>query len=204
MADLFMANLNKIFESINSTIRLATEFGNEEQQDIKPYAQLAEKLVAIEVKYNAHKKGLQESTGEVTPEEFERRYHANAVTGKSSVKNLKRYKEFVAQAKLVLNPSDNTSSNEQVIDEDLQVEETICDIDPITKRPLQVPVRNKSCKHIYEKSAIETLIKNNPRTRCPVMGCAAKQYVNLGDLVEDKMLQHRLRLQRQRMEEEDD
>lgn len=43
-----------------------------EQQEIAIYSKLAEKLVAIEVKYNTHKKALQESTNEVTLEEFDR------------------------------------------------------------------------------------------------------------------------------------
>ncbi|EDS32716.1 quijote [Culex quinquefasciatus] len=198
MADMFGANLEKVFESINSTIRLAAEFGAPEQQEIAIYSKLAEKLVAIEVKYNTHKKALQESTNEVTLEEFDRRYQSNTTTGKTNVKQLKRYKDFIGQAKMFLKADQEGGPSG---DDDLQVEDTICDIDPITKRPLEIPVRNKKCNHVYEKRSIEELIRNNPRTRCPVMGCAANEYVSLGDLQEDKMLQHKLRLQRQNEQE---
>lgn len=189
-----------------------------EQQEIAIYSKLAEKLVAIEVKYNTHKKALQESTNEVTLEEFDRvsyfktklfemnlkilnslqRYQSNTTTGKTNVKQLKRYKDFIGQAKMFLKADQEGGPSG---DDDLQVEDTICDIDPITKRPLEIPVRNKKCNHVYEKRSIEELIRNNPRTRCPVMGCAANEYVSLGDLQEDKMLQHKLRLQRQNEQE---
>ncbi|XP_058833661.1 E3 SUMO-protein ligase NSE2-like [Topomyia yanbarensis] len=195
MADMFNPNLEKIFESVNSTIRLASEFGDPEQQNIKPYAALAEKLVGVEAKFNIHNKALRECMNEITLEEFDRRYQSNISASKSNVKALKRYKDFIAQAKMLLSDNDD---NAQDVDEDLQVEDTICDIDPITKRPLEIPVRNKKCNHVYEKASIEMLIKNNPRTRCPVMGCAANQYVTLTDLEEDKMLQHKLMLQRRR------
>ncbi|XP_053688691.1 uncharacterized protein LOC128737939 [Sabethes cyaneus] len=201
MADMFSANLDKIFESINSTIRLVVEFGDADQKNIKPYAELAEQLISLEVKYNMHNKALKESSSEVTLEEFDRRYQSNITTNKSNVKNLKRYKDFIGQTKLLLTHDDGGPNPSQSYDEELVVEETICDIDPITKRPLEIPVRNQKCNHVYEKSAIESLIKNNPRTRCPVMGCAAGQYVTLADLVEDKKLQHNLMLQRrQRMD----
>ncbi|XP_055538261.1 E3 SUMO-protein ligase NSE2-like [Wyeomyia smithii] len=196
MADMFNANLEKIFESINSTIRLAAEFGDTDQKNIKPYAELAEQLVGLTVKYNMHSKALQESSGEVTLEEFDRRYQSNITASKSNIKNLKRYKDFISQAKLLLTGDDSGPSPNQQYDEDLEVEAAISEIDPITKRPLEIPVRNQKCNHVYEKSSIESLIKNNARTRCPVMGCAASQYVTLADLVEDKMLQHKLMLQR--------
>lgn len=195
---MFNANLEKIFESINSTIRLAAEFGDTDQKNIKPYAELAEQLVSLESKYNSYNKALQESSGEVTLEEFDRRYQSKIAPSKSNVKSLKRYKDFISQAKLLLTDDEGGSSTNQPYDDDLEVEETICDIDPITKRPLEIPVRNRKCNHVYEKSSIESLIKNNARTRCPVMGCAASQYVTFADLVEDKMLQHKLILQRRK------
>ncbi|XP_055629954.1 E3 SUMO-protein ligase NSE2-like [Toxorhynchites rutilus septentrionalis] len=196
MTDMFAANLEKIFESILSTIRVVSEFGAIEQHNFKIYGNLAEKLIATEIQFNAHRKALQESSGEVTPEEFERRYEANAAPSKTNIKNLKRYKDFMAQTKMLLTLAEDQRNGTEMVDDDLHVEETICDIDPITKRPLEIPVRNKICNHVYEKSSIEALLKNNPRTRCPVMGCAANQFVTLTDLAEDRMLQHKLKLQR--------
>lgn len=115
------------------------------------------------------------------------------------MKQLKRYKEFIAHTASILDvdglPGGPSVHSE---DEEMQMEEAIQDMDPITKRPLEVPVRNKLCKHVYEKSSIEQLIRTNPRTRCPVMGCAAMQYVTLADLQEDEKLRQALMLQRQR------
>ena len=47
-------------------------------------------------------------------------------------------------------------------------------IDPITKKEIVDPVRNKKCKHIYEKSTMNHMIdrarENNKPVRCPYMG----------------------------------
>lgn len=194
MADMFSNNLDKIFESINSTMRIANEYGTAGQQNSKIYGTIAEKLIGIEQNFNKHNKALQESSKEVTLEEFDRRYQSTLNTGKSNVKQLKRYKDFMANARSILRVQ-NEDENDSRSDEDeemVQIDEAITDMDPITKRPLEVPVRNTRCKHVYEKSAIEQMIKTNPRTRCPVMGCPADQYITLQDLKEDKLLRQRL------------
>ncbi|XP_065086286.1 uncharacterized protein LOC135708209 [Ochlerotatus camptorhynchus] len=199
MADMFSNNLDKIFESINSTMRIANEYGTPEQQNIKVYSALTEKLVEIEQNFNKHNKALQESSKEITLEEFDRRYQSSLTAGKSNVKQLKRYKDYIAHARSILSSQDQDDSNDSRSDEDeemVQMDEAIIDTDPITKRPLEVPVRNIRCNHVYEKSAIEQMIKTNPRTRCPVMGCAAAQFVTLADLQEDEKLRQKLKMQR--------
>ncbi|XP_062553604.1 E3 SUMO-protein ligase NSE2-like [Armigeres subalbatus] len=199
MADMFGNNMDKIFESISNTARLANEYGSSDQKNIKVYGALAEKLVAIEQKFNGHKKALQESSKEITLDEFDRRYKSSLPAGKSNVKQLKRYKEFITHTGSILQidilpPSSGRAHSD---DEEMEMEEVIQNLDPITKRPLEVPVRNKLCKHVYEKSAIEEMVRTNPRTRCPAMGCAADQFVTLAHLEEDENLRRKLMLQRE-------
>lgn len=46
-----------------------------------------------------------------------------------------------------------------------QAAEIIPELDPMTKQPLQNPVRNKKCKHIYGKESVIQSLQQNPRLR---------------------------------------
>ena len=62
-------------------------------------------------------------------------------------------------------------------------------IDPITKKQIVEPVRNKKCNHIYEKSTIYSMIdmarENSKTVRCPYIGCNQRDF-RKNDLVKDK------------------
>ena len=62
-------------------------------------------------------------------------------------------------------------------------------IDPITKKQIVEPVRNKKCNHIYEKSTIYSMIElareNSKPVKCPYMGCNCRDFKKT-DLVKDK------------------
>lgn len=82
-------------------------------------------------------------------------------------------------------PSSDSSS-----DDDLIVVKTEHNtIDPITKKQIVEPVRNKRCNHIYEKSTIYSMIdmarENQKPVRCPYMGCNQRDFKKT-DLVKDK------------------
>lgn len=62
--------------------------------------------------------------------------------------------------------------------------------DPISKRPISDPVRNKICKHIYDKQSIMDAIKVNSRLRCPYVGCNNRK-VDPNDLEEDRELKRK-------------
>lgn len=53
----------------------------------------------------------------------------------------------------------------QCDDDDIVMEGDIVYIDPITKKPLENPVRNKKCGHNYERDSIIEAIKLNQRLR---------------------------------------
>lgn len=72
----------------------------------------------------------------------------------------------------------------------------LSDIDPITKRPLENPCRNRVCGHVYGMTSVAEALQTNARMRCPIMGCANKRLVQLADLVPDKELARRLLAQR--------
>lgn len=189
------ANMRVVSDSLNSTVRLAAEFGDDSMKDLTLYTELVEKLCVIDSQMNNHRKAMAESYREPTMEGFDHSYETKFEKKKPQVRSQKRYKDFVQYAKPLLNPAlDGQSTNqEQNNDDDLMIEDDITTmIDPITKRPLEVPVRNKQCNHVYEKTGIEQLLDQNPRTRCPVMGCAAQGYVQRELLELDVRLQMQL------------
>ncbi|KAK6618638.1 hypothetical protein RUM43_013029 [Polyplax serrata] len=80
------------------------------------------------------------------------------------------------------------SSDEEI----LTISENINNLDPITKLPINEPVKNVKCGHIYEKTSIMELIKMNPMTKCPIPGCTASDCVRPKDLVPDHSLKRML------------
>lgn len=85
--------------------------------------------------------------------------------------NSKRYTDFVKKAqRLVDAEAGETSQRSQNLDISMDVDgsqqvEHIPDIDPITKKKLVNPVRNKHCNHIYGYDSVIQLIQQNPRLR---------------------------------------
>ncbi|XP_053675578.1 E3 SUMO-protein ligase NSE2-like [Anopheles nili] len=191
--NMLEANMRKVSDSVNNTVRLVAEFGDESAKDVKLYTELVKRLCVIDSKMNNHRKALAESNREQCVESFDRRYNAGIDKKNPQVHGHKRYKDFLEYANPLLNPTMRASAREQDSDADLIIEDNDDQlIDPITKRPLEVPVRNKQCNHVYEKHAIEEMLKLNPRTRCPVMGCAAQEYVQPKFLEIDVRLQQQL------------
>merc|ERR1711915_797856 len=83
-----------------------------------------------------------------------------------------------------------TPVHESSSDDDLIVVKTEHNtIDPITKKQIVEPVRNKKCSHVYEKSTIYSMIdlarENSKSVKCPYMGCNCKDFKKT-DLVKDK------------------
>eukprot|EP00092_Neocalanus_flemingeri_P090156 GFUD01114164.1.p1 GENE.GFUD01114164.1~~GFUD01114164.1.p1 ORF type:complete len:205 (-),score=88.34 GFUD01114164.1:108-722(-) len=72
-------------------------------------------------------------------------------------------------------------------DDDLEMTQvernTVC---PISRREMVKPVKNILCGHVYDKGSMEALLNQNPRSRCPVVGCPNKAFVVRTNLREDK------------------
>lgn len=85
-----------------------------------------------------------------------------------------------------------------VLNDDIEMSDLIPDIDPITKRPIEKPCRNRICEHIYDLDSMTESLQTAGRMRCPVVGCINKKRVALEDLVEDPDLQRKLFIQRSR------
>lgn len=48
-------------------------------------------------------------------------------------------------------------------------------IDPVSKKPIERPVRNIRCKHVYDKVSITNFISSASNPRCPTMGCMNRE-----------------------------
>lgn len=76
--------------------------------------------------------------------------------------------------------------------DDIIIESDLCSIDPLTKRPIQEPVKNIICGHYYEKTAIMQIINRTKYTKCPVAGCGNHNKISTKHLFEDKAFKLRL------------
>lgn len=65
----------------------------------------------------------------------------------------------------IADPKQESAGTSRIQDDDFIMEDVLCDIDPITKAPLQNPVRNKKCRHIYGRDSITESLNMNPRLR---------------------------------------
>ncbi|XP_058067086.1 E3 SUMO-protein ligase NSE2-like [Anopheles bellator] len=192
--NMFDANMRKVSDSLNNTVQLAAEYGDESLKELKQYSELAEKLCEIESLMSTHRKAITEAAREQTVEAFDRTYDAHTNKKNPYYKGHKRYKTFVQYAKPLLDPSlEGGDQQEADEDDDLIIENDDSNmIDPITKRPLEVPVRNRQCNHVYEKDVIEDMLKKNANTRCPVVGCPEPNFIQPKLLVVDRNLQQKL------------
>lgn len=68
-------------------------------------------------------------------------------------------------------------------------------IDPFTQKEIEIPVVNKKCKHVYDKSSITNYLnqraKGGRTGQCPQIGCLNRN-VTFNDLVEDKELKEKI------------
>lgn len=81
-------------------------------------------------------------------------------------------------------------SQMNILDDDIQVEEQnpLEMIDPLTKQLIKNPVRNIFCNHVYEETSILEAIKS--KVRCPYMGCSNKQVLKNTHLKLDEQLRN--------------
>jgi len=67
-------------------------------------------------------------------------------------------------------------------------------IDPVTQKEIENPVRNRLCRHVYDKDGIFSLInqrqQQKKRAKCPTIGCKADLTFN--NLIDDRELKEKI------------
>lgn len=72
-------------------------------------------------------------------------------------------------------------------------------LDPISKKRMTDPVRNKICDHVYDRSTITSMIsKARHGFKCPTIGCANRRPIALSDLKDAPDVKRQLALQQKR------
>lgn len=81
------------------------------------------------------------------------------------------------------------------------VENKVTFTDPITKKAIQNPIRNKICHHIYERDIIYQMLKSKKEMPCPCLGCSCRSFT-LKDIVEDEEIAEKITQNQVRQQKE--
>ncbi|XP_046827571.1 uncharacterized protein LOC124428040 isoform X2 [Vespa crabro] len=138
-------------------------------------------------------------------EDILNQYNDSKITEKSIQKIIKDYEKAVSKMNI------NVSTNERLLefdrqleallsdvnknqdseksnnDEELQLSGSINIIDPISKMRIKDPMKN-ICGHTYDRETIMALLKVNRKTRCPMVGCKNKEYIDIANLQTDVVM----------------
>uniref|UniRef100_A0A1I7WJ47 E3 SUMO-protein ligase NSE2 n=1 Tax=Heterorhabditis bacteriophora TaxID=37862 RepID=A0A1I7WJ47_HETBA len=74
--------------------------------------------------------------------------------------------------------------------DDLQImQQTYSRRDPITKKEITDPVKNKYCGHVYDRASMDAFITDNKKRRvavyrCPNVGCGNNYNLDMGDMID--------------------
>ncbi|CAL4163621.1 unnamed protein product, partial [Meganyctiphanes norvegica] len=113
---------------------------------------------------------------------------------KLTVKNLEKNRysannEFKKKSKLNIlkmkAQKQSQADDDEDEDDDLVATSTnINIIDPISKKMMTEPVRNKHCGHVYDRDSVVQMIATMKRKgfKCPAIGCAHRQPIKESDL----------------------
>ncbi|KAH0952095.1 hypothetical protein HN011_009869 [Eciton burchellii] len=148
---------------------------------------------------NALRENCIESTKMMTADEIKDRLTSMLeLEPKRNVEDIiKEYKEAISA--IEIDPSENSrlmhydrqiedlqmnqsTTNKGLDDTDSDLRLTCQDIniiDPISKTRIIDPVRNTICGHVYDRGNLVAMLQRNKKTRCPVVGCTSKDYIDL-------------------------
>jgi len=104
-------------------------------------------------------------------EEYNKRYEQEKEerAKEFDISRLKKNQKYLELEQLITNRLGGSIDGDEEIecrDEETQY------IDPWSKRKIEVPVRNKSCTHVYDKAtALKVISRSKGKVKCPVVGC---------------------------------
>lgn len=124
---------------------------------------------------------IMEYESETNPEDILEQYRkaiSEIQTDPSENDRLARYDQQIAE----LHQMNHATSSKTLDDTDADLRLTRQDvniIDPISKTRMIDPVKNAVCGHVYDRANLVAMLQRNNKTRCPVVGCSNKDYIDL-------------------------
>lgn len=204
MSTQLSTNVEKMLSSLEKTVQLASQYGSEDLHNVNVFTSMAKTICDLELRNQKVMKALDACKDQNTVADFERVYETTLNSGSGRGKKSSKYSEFENTAKqLLASTSARRSQPGTIQDGDVIFENFVSDVDPITKKVMVHPVKNKKCGHYYEKSSILEVISINRQLRCPVAGCANKNPIIPANLVEDPAFAKLLK-ERQSTQEDSD
>ncbi|CAB1446854.1 unnamed protein product [Pleuronectes platessa] len=101
---------------------------------------------------------------------------------------------------VVFSANQESAEGMEELDDDIAVTQTQVNFTcPLTQVEMVIPMKNKTCNHLYEEAAILGLIKTKhsqkKKCRCPVVGCGNSD-VRESDLILDQILKRKIQNQK--------
>ncbi|XP_066599542.1 E3 SUMO-protein ligase NSE2-like [Prorops nasuta] len=146
---------------------------------------ITKKILEINQYYDVKKRVLGSHSDEVDKKKIfkilQEEYGKSILNINEKLENHMGYKAFEDQIQELIGDGDIIIGE----DPDVEMSGGKSMVDPITKKKMVDPVKIVACGHTVERKSIVDLLEINKRTRCPVIGCGNKRYVELENLVPD-------------------
>ncbi|XP_072940419.1 uncharacterized protein [Epargyreus clarus] len=198
MGDIDLAEIrNKCLTSLYSCTDNVKKYLNNEKDNEFKLRNYVQQYCELELEQNASQKALEIAEVEDSGlDSFETRYQQlqqQELTQLSKSKNkFDKHPYMIGLEKHIKEADRVNRAAGHEEDSDLSfVGVQSAHIDPFSLRPIINPMRNKICKHVYEKNTIESIIKSKNKG-CPYVGCTNKKQMESGDLIFDVELKHTL------------
>ncbi|XP_055387104.1 E3 SUMO-protein ligase NSE2-like [Condylostylus longicornis] len=192
MSAILNNKIEAVTFSIAKTAELALQYGDETLNDKKVFEKFIFDIASIASNAKIVDECIEKSKDAQNIEEFESKYRELRNNSNTNVRTSKYYEDWIEKISEIIGSSENHRNLVQ--DEDFEMTAEISDIDPITKKRMQNPLKNKICGHYYEKDSILQTISENRKYKCPIVGCTNKEIIKKTSLEED--LGFKLKLKR--------
>ncbi|KAF5295174.1 hypothetical protein FQR65_LT10562 [Abscondita terminalis] len=189
-------------EQIQTCLEYVTKYSNKADQHKNVLQRNAKEYCEIDAEHTRCKDALNATyqyfqTKEDTTEEVQEVYNKYL-----SEQEIDSYENHPIWQKLneTSNVTDEEQSEEGEDDENMFEEGIVPSqfeppIDPITKRPIKDPCRNRKCHHVYEYDSImdhlNNIKVNKGKPRCPYIGCTNKN-MNVKGIIKDTELKQQI------------
>ncbi|GAB0094950.1 E3 SUMO-protein ligase NSE2 [Sergentomyia squamirostris] len=186
----------KIFLSMDATLQTFTREEFEALGGFNVYEDLMKKVCHREIDGENKATALATADRKSDPADFKEDFRKEYSGCEINVSDSKKYRKFLQFKQAYLDGAGPSTTSEE-----MTVTETVQTVDPFTKKPLQNPVRNKTCNHVYDRDCLKNIIKLNNRVRCPYVGCSNKSRLRMEDVEEDDVL--KMQMMRNQNEDSD-